>query len=336
MPAVLAIILSAFSFSFFPLVNAIGLKHSSPIVFSFFNQGTTIFMSFTVLLFVMGGWSPVVAALRAFLSLPLKTKLIAVFSGVSVYLGGIFFLFALSLMSKAGAAVIMETWPILAIVISPFLIRKAWEKLGYLDILSLVICFIGVVFITVSETGQTFSEFISHPLFMFENYEFMEYIGVVLAFLASYCFAFSGVSRAQFVKALPQEFRTKHFGDGVNVSEAVYTYLLSYIIGLPLASFLFLFIEPPVHFSFEAFTPGLINGVILTATSALYSYALLKAKSPSINIIWYFAPLMAAMWLWLYGEAQLTDMLVIGGVLIVVANIALVLKPKKKSEAKGE
>jgi drug/metabolite transporter (DMT)-like permease len=80
--------------------------------------------------------------------------------------------------------------------------------------------------------------------------------------------------------------------------------------------------------------PAMLNGVFLTLTSCLYSYALLKSDNPNINVLWYFAPLLAAVWLVVFGFSTATDMIVIGGGLIIVANVTLVLAADRKN--KGE
>jgi uncharacterized membrane protein len=51
-------------------------------------------------------------------------------------------------------------------------------------------------------------------------------------------------------------------------------------------------------------------------------------------VFWYFAPLLAAVWLVVFGFSKATDMIIIGGVLIFAANVALVLVSKQNKRKK--
>lgn len=334
MNAVTAISLSALAFSFYPLLNAFGLGVTTPILFALLNHIATILVCYGVLVLFMKSPSRTHGALKEFMALPLETRLIAVFSGISVYLGGLCFLFALSLMSKAGAAIIMEMWPILAIFIAPVLMtEKKWKSMGLLNAVLILLSLTGLLMITASESGMTFSRFLQNPFFMFVNQDAYAYIGIVVAFLAAFCFAFSGVSRSHFANKLPPDFRHRHFGKTETITESLYTYLLTYILGFPLALVLLLFLEPEAGASIASILPVAFNGFVLVATSSLYSYAVLKADNANINLIWYFAPLLAAIWLSLFGLSRITEMLVIGGGLIVIANIVLILSSRKTAAA---
>lgn len=330
MQPIIAICLAGFSFSFFPLMNAIGTQYADPVTFSVINHAATIFVSFILLFAFFKGPTHAIVVLKQFLILPHNVKLIALFSGIAVYLGGLFFILALKLMSKAGATMITEMWPALAIFITPIFIAKKWQRIRALDIWTLLLCLIGVVFITASETGQNFSNFIKQPFFLQQEYGFETYIGIFLAVLSAYCFAFSGVSRAHFANSLPQDFRDEHMDGGITIKEATFTYLLTYLLGVPLVVLLFFVMETGANLSPEAILPGVMNGVILTATSTLYSYAILKSNNANINILWYFAPLLASLWLVYFDFSIATDMIAIGGFLIVVANIVLIITADTK------
>ena len=197
------------------------------------------------------------------------------------------------------------------------------------DIFLILLSFTGLVMITASEKSLSFAEFIANPLFMFSGQPAMTYIGIIVAFLAAFCFAFSGVTRSHFANRLPTAFRIAHFGKAETLRESLYTYLLTYILGSPLALLLLLFLEPEAGASVLSFIPALFNGFVLVATSTLYSYALLKADNANINLVWYIAPVLASVWLALGGLAVITDLLVAGAFLILLANSVLILKSRK-------
>jgi drug/metabolite transporter (DMT)-like permease len=328
-----AICLAAFSFSFYPLMNTFGTSYSDPITFSVINHIATILVAGIFMTTLFNGPKRSIAVLSHFKKLPMNVKLIAVFSGIAIYLGGLFFIMALQLMSRAGATVITEMWPALAVFIAPLLIRKNWQRIKLLDVWVLVICLVGVIFITAAETGQNFSAFIEMPFFMQQDYNFEHYLGIFLAVLSAYCFAFSGVSRAHFANSLPQDFRDEYMEGGVTIKEATYTYLITYILGIPLVILLYFVMETGVGFEAKALLPGVMNGIILTVTSTLYSYAILKSDNSNINILWYFAPLLASLWLILFGLTEATDMVAIGGFLIILANVSLIMSADKEKQA---
>lgn len=332
MNPLLAVFISGLAFSFYPLMNAFGTLYVSPIMFSVINHATTILMCSIVVSIIFKGPQKAFAVVMEFFNLPKGVMAIGLFSGIAIYMGGLFFIFALQFMSSAGATMIAEMWPALAVFITPILIRKNWEKISSLDLYMLIVCLVGVVFMAASEKGQSFSEFISSPFFLQGGHEFVEYMGVLMAVLSAYCFAFSIVSRAHFANSLPQDFRDKYFNGGVTIKEAMYTYIVVYLASSPLVIVLLLFMENASGFNIAALAPGLLNGIFLTITSSLYSYALLKSDSPNINILWYFAPLLASIWLVLFGFSEATEMIILGGALIILANVSLILIGRQKKK----
>lgn len=331
MNALTAISLSAVAFSFFPLFNSLGLAVTSPILFAFFNQVATIFIAFTCLLLMVKSPSKIADMLKSFWALPTETKLILFFSGFSVYLGGVFFLFALSIMSKAGATVIMEMRPLIAIFIAPLLMaEKKWQSFTIQDFFLIIIAILGLWMITASEGQMTFGEFLQNPFHMFANQPPQAYIGIVIAFMSAFCFAFSGISRAHFANKLPKDFRTKHFGKTETITESLYAYFIAYVLGFPVSILLLLFLEADAYASVASVAPAMLNGAALVATSVFYSYAILKTRNSNLNLILYFSPLLAAVWLSMAGLSEITEMLVIGGALIIIANIFLVLSDRRK------
>jgi drug/metabolite transporter (DMT)-like permease len=70
----------------------------------------------------------------------------------------------------------------------------------------------------------------------------------------------------------------------------------------------------------------------LVSTSVFYAYGLLISQNANINLIWYFAPVLATVWLVVFGYSQMTPLLIIGGILIIFANIVLILSNKKSKK----
>jgi len=332
MNALTAISLSAIAFSFFPLFNSLGLAVTSPILFALFNQIATISIAFVCLWLMVKSPTRIADMLKSFWSLQRETKLILFFSGLSTYLGGVFFLFALSIISKAGATIVMEMRPLIAIFIAPLLmIEKKWQSFTHRDFCLIVIAISGLWMIIASESMMTFDEFLQDPFYMFTNRPPRSYIGIVVSLLSAFCFAFSGISRAHFANKLPDDFRIKHFGKAETMTESLYTYLIAYSFGFPFSILLLFFLETGSYASITSVIPAFLNGMTLVATSVFYSYAILKTRNSNINLVLYFSPLLAAMWLSFAGLSNITEMLVIGGVLIIMANIFLVFFDRKKA-----
>lgn len=335
MHPVIAIGIAGFSFSFFPLMNALGTLEVGPIMFSFMNHISIMLVATFMLFTLFRRPARAFAALRQIRYLPRNVLIIGFLSGLAIYLGSVFFLFALQLMSKAGATMIAEMWPAMAIFIAPILIRKDWERIRFIDIAMLFVCIIGVVFIAASEAEQSFSDFIAHPFFFNAEADFENYLGVVLAALAAYCWSFSNVSRAHFANSLPQEFRDEYLEGGVTIREAIFTYIVTYMMVIPFVFILLFFMGEGISITPKSIVPAVMNGLFLTLTSCLYSYALLKSNNPNINVLWYFAPLLASVWLVVFGFSRATDMIVIGGGLILVANVTLVLVADRKKQGEA-
>ena len=329
MKAITAISSAALAFSFYPLLNSIALDLASPFLLAFLVQCATIIVGFCALITMNKSNKTIMACFADYKKLPFDIFIIPIISGIGIYLGGLFFLFALSLMSKAGAAIIMESWPIIAIVMAPIALNKNWQKLNVIDGILIFISLIGLLFITASEEKISLNDFMNNPLFLFSDQNFYGTLGIVMALLSALCFAASSIARSAFAHNLPTEFRIKHFKRTETVSESIFTYLLTYLCGLPLALFSLLLMEDTISFEISATLPILLIGLSLVITSSLYSYALLITDNSNINLIWYISPLLAAVWLTVFGFSQITPMLVIGGVLIISANVILILKSRK-------
>jgi drug/metabolite transporter (DMT)-like permease len=336
MNAIIAITISAIAFSFYPLLNSIALQYTSPFLLALCIQIATIVFSASYLLITQKHISQLRYLFHSFWKLDFEIKIIPFISGIGIYLGGIFFIFALSLMSKAGASLIMETWPILALIISPVVLRKK-QSFSALDAVLILVSFIGLLFITAAESEKPLESFIQNPFFIFNSQDFSGSIGIMVAVLSAICLAGSSIARSYFVSILPVDFRIKFFKKKDTISEANFTYLLTYLFGFPLALISFLLMEDSIFIDINASLPIIMIGVIFVIVSTFYSYALLVADNANINLIWYISPVLAAVWLALSGYSQITPMLVLGGFLIIVSNIILIsVSSKKKTEIADE
>lgn len=329
MKASLYLFFAALAFSFYPLLNTIGLGGTSPFLLALLVQLSTLLVGFISFSIVQNDFAITLTTIKDYWKLPFEIKIVPFLSGIGIYLGGIFFLFALSLMSKAGASLIMETWPILAIFIAPVVLYKKWNRFDPIDGLLILLSIAGLLCITAAEENITLDAFLKNPLFLFNGQDFYGHVGILMAFLSAICFAGSSIARSYFASVLPEDFRISHFGQINTLKESVFAYFLTYLYGLPLALLSFLIMEDQISFEFYTVAPVIFIGVSLVITSSFYSYALLITENSNINLIWYVSPLLAALWLALFGYSQITEMLILGGLLIIIANVILILKSRK-------
>lgn len=333
MNAMIAILIAAISFSFYPLLNSMALETTSPFLLALLIQIVTIITATIALTLKIKAPQNITKAFMDYKKFPTSIFLIPVFSGIGIYLGGLFFIFSLSLMSKAGASLIMESWPVFAIFLAFLLPNKRRSPIRAIDIILIIITLIGMLMITASEKNISLSEFMNDPLFIFKEQDFYGYLGIVMAFLAAWCFATSAIARSYFAARMPTSFRIKYFGKTETITESIFTYLLTYILGLPLAVLSFLLFEDSIQISTDTALPVVLIGIVFVITSSLYSYAMLITRKTNINLMWYISPILAALWLAIFGYSQITEMLIAGGFLIVTANVLLILTAKKRANS---
>jgi len=327
--AIFSMIIAALSFSFCPLLYAISLETASPLAQAFYVQlFVTIVASFFILI-VTKRLDSLYKPLISLFKLPWETWSVIVLSGVGGYMGTLFFLWALGLMSDAGASIIMEAWPILAVLISPVLISTHRASIRLLDIALIILLFIGLSMIYASDTGITLDQFVKNPIFMFENGTFDDFLGIICAFMSAFCYAWAGVSRPYFLSLLSDRFNQTYLLKNGECYSSLFAFWLTCLTAMPLALISAWYFEDTVFSAMNNLYISIGLGVLLTSMGCFYAFSLMKATSSTINLLWYFAPVLATIWLVLFGYSQLTPLLILGGFLIILANLILILTNKQ-------
>jgi drug/metabolite transporter (DMT)-like permease len=257
--------------------------------------------------------------------LPWHVWIIIVLSGLGGYMGTLFYLWAISLMSDAGAAIIMEAWPLLAVLIAPVLLKNHAQKIRFLDLILIAVLVLGSFMICASDTGLSFEEFITNPLFMFTGRSFEEFSGMLCAFMAAFCYAWAGVSRPYFLAQLPQNYKDKYLTAHKQWYESLYAFWLTCLTAIPLSLFCAIWYENGVFIPPFNFAVTTLLGIFLTTMGCFYAYSLMLAKSSTINLLWYISPVLAATWLVVFGYSEVTPLLIAGAFLIILANLILIL-----------
>ncbi len=341
MIAVLSMLAAVLVYSFFPLAASIGISDSTPVTFILVSSvfGFGISSLFTAI--ALRGRKNLSALVRDVSELPTGVLWLAGISGTSANMGNILFVIALGMMSKGGAAIIMESWPIIALFLAPLVIQKTWRKVGILDYLFGLLALCGIVFISLPEASLTAGEFIASPMSLFNGGDFLTYAGIILVFMGSFCFALSGVYRTEFANKLPESFKKSYGGEKYQFTDMVVSEAITKFFYLPIIVVAFFTMELNGTISTpEGFMAAFLVGLIIALVNTLYSYALFKTANPSIQILWYIAPVLAVIWLSLFGLSEINLEIFLGAMLVIIANILVSIKashqkhpPSKTQEA---
>lgn len=334
MNAVNAMLIAALSFSFCPLLYAIGNENVSSLVQAFYVQLSVTLVSTIIIFYKTRSLVVIYDTLKSLFSLPWHIWIVIVLSGLGGYMGTLFFLWAINLMSDAGAAIIMEAWPLLAVLIAPALIPNYEQNIRILDLLLMIILAIGLFMICAGDSGLTFEEFITNPFFMFQMNSYDELAGMICAFMSAFCYAWAGVSRPYFLAILPREYKIKFLSSQKPWYESLFAFWLTCLTAIPLSLIFALYYEGTIIVPADNIFIFALLGIFLTSMGCFYAYSLMMTKKSTINLLWYISPILAAAWLIIFGYSEVTPLLIAGGFLIILSNIILILT-NKKDDKKG-
>lgn len=335
MGSINAMFIAALSFSFCPLLYAMNLADVSPMTQALYVQLGITSVASIALIMIRRNARDLIGSTAELLQLPWHTWIVIALSGIAGYMGTLFFLWALLFMSEAGAAIIMESWPILAVFMAPALIKHHQNTIRFRDILLMLFILCGVLMISASEANMSFTQFFNNPFFMFEDRNYEEYIGIICAFLSALCYAWAGISRPYFSSLLPLEYRKKHFAKGAPFFETLYSFWLTCLSATPVAIIANLLMGDPIIAPLNNIGLSLLLGICLTVMGCMYAYSLMVSKTSMINLLWYIAPVLATLWLVLFGYSQVTLLLLCGGGIILVANGLLIITNQSYQSKSG-
>jgi drug/metabolite transporter (DMT)-like permease len=229
------------------------------------------------------------------------------------------FIYAMEVGSKIGTAIIIEGWPIIAIFLAPLLITKAWKKVTFIDYMAALIALCGIALIMVEDFSQL-DELVSLE-------DTGNILGAIAALIGGICLAASVVLSTEVSNVISRDIlKEKKPG----LACAFWGETIRRIMAFPV-SIMFLFAFPEDGF-IDARGFGLavfIGVVIFCLGSAAVTIALLRSSSSTINMIYYVSPILAVLWLYLADLGQITWPTVIGGVLVILANLVTINKNRK-------
>ncbi len=329
MTAVSAMFLSVFFFSLYPLLASYGLENNDPVLFVMlahffcavvsFLIGRTLFHRHFATL-PKKRTAKQTADFAEIFFVGSKTWFYVFATGAAAAVAHSCFMLALLKTSKIGATIIYETWPILAIWITPFLVAKAWEKVRRSDYIFGLLALVGVAFIIAAENREALLQFDLKAAFEADPQRMQGYL---LAFIGSLGIAVSTVMRA----GVSQHFTQKY--DGNVLLSAGISSGLTRMAALPFFVLIFLFFQSHGLAGFvlnDILLAVLVGIVVYTFGSLAYTYSFLNSKSPNIQVMYYIAPVLSIIWLQLSGFSQINDFIVIGTVFVLTANLLVTVK----------
>ncbi len=236
------------------------------------------------------------------------------------------FVLSMSMTSKAAAAIIIEAWPLFAMLLAPILISKSWTTLTYKDFLTAVIAMIGVLMIMLGSQTNIITIFTDFGSFIDSN-DLISILGVLVALIGSLSLALSIVLSAEISNQV-SKIVLQQSEPGLDC--AFIGEVIRRIIALPPTLFLLIVFFDDISTSLDGFLYASFAGVfIFCIGSMLMTLAILKSPSSTINMLCYISPVLAIIWLYLLEMSDLSPMIIVGGSLVIISNLLIIDKNKR-------
>jgi drug/metabolite transporter (DMT)-like permease len=320
MPVLVSMSFAILLWSLYPLAATVGLKSMSTsqmIVLVYFFAG--IGAPLLALLYL---WHKglIKKAWGIQKKLSVNAYLIILVSGIAGVLCHGFFIIALTLANKGGVSLLFESWPVMAIIATPFLMKKTWKEVSLKEFIISLIALAGVAIIILSDEAIDID--------LSQEMEFKALIGYMLAFVGAYMCAIVVVTKgtySEYFNALKDNFGSTLISE---MTSRLICFVII-IIGVVI-------IQPDITSGDVKLLPTIFIGVgVFTIGSALYTLSLLKSSSPTIHTLNYLVPVIAVIWLWLAGATQVNTGLFIGGFIVLFCNAYLIYASRKANFAKN-
>ena len=231
------------------------------------------------------------------------------------------FFTALTMSHKGGVSLIYESWPIIALIATPFLIKKQWKQVSFKEFLVSLIALGGMATVILSDQNIDLP-FVSSSEKTLEQVNFAVLLGYIIAFIGAYTCAMSVV-----LKAVVAQF---HKDLNNTIASTSLSEFYTRNIGVALIIIAYPFLHQYINYSNVHWPSVLFIGVFVMFFGGMfYNHSLVNTDRPTIHIIYYLVPLFAVIVLWLSGESTINSGLFIGGMIIVTSNIYLYFAGRK-------
>ncbi len=314
MSVYLPMLLAALIWSLYPLAATLGLQTMSSIqmimVVYFFSGFGALIMGFLYLWYKKA----IGRAIKIQKTLHLNDYLTILISGTAGVLCHTFFIVSLTMADKGGVSLLYESWPIIAVVATPFLIKKQWKEVSLKEFVISFIALIGVAIIIFSDKEINIG--FNKTTLLTDSIDYQALGGYILAFAGGYMCAVLVVTKGVYA----EKFSALGDSFGATMISEIFSRSISLIwmlIG-------FYFLKEQMDFETVNWASTFYIGfIVFVVGGALYTYGLLKSETPTIHIVYYLVPVLAVVWLWLARETEINAGLFIGGFIVLSCNAYL-------------
>jgi drug/metabolite transporter (DMT)-like permease len=311
------ILLSALAYSLLPVLGAYSLESLSPPIYvakSFFQYAI---LQACVWIVVRLAFRKENAGSSRYIRHDPRTYATIIISGILIAASYTFLFTSFYMVNKAGASVLYEAWPILVTVGLPLFMRRRFERLTAVDFGYLALAFVGIILVI---GGSADTETTTHgPSRDRSN----TILGYMLAVSSGVTMAIAVIMKTHLMKALALN-RT---AIPVVVQVEATHRLAGGIVLLALA---FMVTDVTLADMLRVDVSTAFAVVELVGASAFW-FAIIATRRSIINLLWYLAPMLAVLWLNLLGLSTVSGSIVLGGALIIIANV---LAQRRSNNAK--
>lgn len=210
-----------------------------------------------------------------------------------------------SYLPRASATIAFEIWLIMAIFAAPLLAKKGWEKISHRDFLFSLLAVAGAGFLLIPEAQSVPLHRLLLPL-----------AGGVFMTIASAIKPRVAHKLENKSYPIASLFKIQVLFSGVTV-----------LLSIPIA-----LLWPDKHsvYTAENLMIILFTGVVIhTLGNILYTLGMLRSEKGNILVLWCLKPIFAVLWLWLAGQTEITEHILLGAIFIVTASMMITVRPEK-------
>lgn len=320
--------ISILLWSVFPLFFGMGLRSIDPFLFIAYIQ---FFAGITAAVFgfyLIRERQRLVAVLKIMIKkLTLNQFAFILATGFASISYSLCFAYAMILAPQISATLILEIWPIHAVYLSYFLIKKDWSPVDREDTVIGLLAIIGFIIIILGT--QTTPDI--------QSFDFKAVFGCFLALLGAISLALSVLMRARIGQEVETHLSYQKNSEKKLIASIFIGEFIARLATIPFLLFIFSVFDVTLTFHLEQILMSAFIGILIfNIGSATYSLATLKSSSPTIHLSWFMMCVLSVLWLHLAGQDKVNITVFMGMACIISANIVLVIKnmkPKTKKTA---
>ncbi|MDE2336992.1 MAG: DMT family transporter [Alphaproteobacteria bacterium] len=231
-----------------------------------------------------------------------KTAAVLVLAWVAAILSFFCLLRSFSYMPRAAATIAFEIWLILAIYVSPLLMKRGWDTISLRDKMFSLLAVAGVLFLLAPLAPQ------------------LSLFRLLLPVIGGCCMTVASVIKPQIARRL--ENRDYPLASLLRIQTL-------FCGGTALLAVPFACLWPDKQSFYDARGVAAIlfaGTVIFTLGNVFYTLAMLRAQKGNILALWSLKPVLAVLWLWLAGQTGITPLIVLGGIFIIASGMMISVK----------